>query len=126
MDTAERDFFALHPEAEAPIKEFFSDPKAFSDPRISAAFERADYYGALEIANVRIESQEIAKERAAIKAARDAAAAEEKKKIDLKKKGSVIRTSSKPEVKPQEEFKPPTPSESIAAEAARRRALRNQ
>lgn len=126
MDSAERDFFALNPEAEAPIKEFFSDPKVFSDPRISAAFERGDYYGALEMANVRIESKAIAKEKAAIKTAQDAALAEEKKKIDLKKKGSVIRTSSKSESKPLEEFRPPTPSEVIADEAARRRALMNR
>jgi len=124
MDTAERDFFASHPEAEAPIKEFFSDTKVFSDPRISSAFERGDYYGALEIASVRIESQSLAAERKAIKDAREAALAEEKKKIDLKKKGSVIRSTSKTEAAPKEDWKPPTPEESIRAEAERRRRLR--
>ena len=62
---------------------------------------------------------------AAVEAARKAALADEKKKIDLKKKGSVIRTASKPESKPIEEFKPPTPGQLIEQEAARRRALRN-
>lgn len=126
MDTAERDYFAMHPESEAPIRDFFSDSKNFSDPRISSALERGDYYGVLEIANIRIEAKAVAAERNAIKAAREEAIAEEKKKADLKKKGSVIRTSSRPEVKPPEEFRELSPSETIAAEAARRRALMNR
>jgi hypothetical protein len=126
MDAAESQFFTVHPDLEGPVKEFFADGKNFSDPRVEDAMRRGDFYGVLEIAHNRIEAQRLAADRAAIKAAQDAAIAEEKKRIDLKKKGSVIRTTTKTEVKPPEEFKPPTPSEVIASEAARRRALRNQ
>ena len=126
MDNAERDFFALHPDMEPHIKDYFGDPKAFSDPAVSAAFERGDYYGALEIANVRIEAKRLAEERKAISAAREAETAEARKKADLKKKGAVIRSSTKPEVQPIEEFKPLSPAEVIAQEAARRRRFQNR
>ena len=131
MDTAEKDFLALHPELGSgdydSMKASFSDPEFFrKNPDVDHAFQRRDYYGALELARVKMKEVKVDAKLAEIKAAQEAVLADEKKRIDLKKKGSVIRTSSKPEVKPIEEFRVLSPSEVIAQEAARRRALMNR
>lgn len=131
MDTSERDFLALHAELDPAdyesMKASFSDADYFRrNTDIDAAFQRGDYYGALELAYTKVERQKINNEREAMKAARDAAMAEDNRKAELKKKGSVIRTASKPESKPVEEFKVLTPEQVIREEAARRRKLRGQ
>jgi hypothetical protein len=130
MDTAEKDFLALHSELEPTdyesLKSSFSDADFFrKNPDVDHAFQRRDYYGALELAYTKVERQKLSQERAAIKAAQAAALAEEQKKVDLKKKGSVIRTASKPEAKPKEEFKPPTAEDYIRQMQAKRRAAMN-
>jgi len=131
MDTAEKDFLAIHSELDSgdydSMKKSFSDPEFFrANPDVDHAFQRRDYYGALELARVKLKESKLNEKLAEIKAAQEAARTDEQRKIDLKKKGSVIRTTSKTESKPPEEFRPPTPSEVIAAEAARRRALMNR
>jgi hypothetical protein len=131
MDTAERDFLALHSELESKdydsMKSSFSDPEFFrKNPDVDHAFQRRDYYGALELARVKLIEGKLNEKLSAIKAAQDAAIAEEKRKADLKKKGSVIRSSSKPEAKPIEEFKVLSPAEIISKEAARRRSFMNR
>lgn len=130
MDTSEKDFMALHSDLDPgdyeAMKSSFSDPEFFRmNPDVDAAFARKDYYGALELVYTKVERQKLAKERAEIKAARDAALAEEQKIIELKKKGSVIRTASKPEAKPKADWKPPTNKEVIAEMAANRRGAMN-
>jgi len=131
MDTAEKDFLALHADMDSndyeAMKSSFSNADFFrNNPDVDHAFQRRDYYGALELAYTKVERQKLSQERAAIKAARDAALADEQKRTELKKKGSVIRTASKPEVKQKEEIRILTPEEVIREEAARRRALRGQ
>ena len=131
MDTAEKDFLALHADMDSndyeAMKSSFSNADFFrNNPDVDHAFQRRDYYGALELAYTKVERQKLTQERAAIKAARDAALADEQKRTELKKKGSVIRTASKPEVKQKEEIRILTPEEVIREEAARRRALRGQ
>lgn len=130
MDTSEKDFLAIHGDMEPgdydAMKSSFSNPDFFRvNPDVDAAFARKDYYGALELAYTKVERQKLAKERAAIKAAQAAALAEEAKKVELKKKGSVIRTASKPENKPQEAFRPQTPQEVVLEMQAKRRGLMN-
>jgi len=109
------------------MKSSFSNADFFrNNPDVDHAFQRRDYYGALELARVKMKEAKLDAKLAEIKSAQEAVLAEEQKRIELKKKGSVIRTSSKPEAKPPEEFKVLTPSELIAHEAARRRALMNR
>lgn len=128
MDTAERDFLALHSEMDSgdyeSMKASFSNPDFFrANPDVDHAFQRRDYYGALELARIKMKETKLDARLAEIKAAQDAAVAEEQRKIELKKKGSVIRTASKPEAKPKEEYKPMSNADYVAREAARRRGL---
>jgi hypothetical protein len=127
MDTAEKDFLAIHTEMDSSdydsMKKSFSDPEFFrANPDVDHAFQRRDYYGALELARVKMKEAKLDAKLAAIKTAQDAVIAEEQRKVELKKKGSVIRTASKPEVKPKEEWKPPTRSEIVREMQASRRA----
>ena len=127
MDTSEKDFLAIHTDLDKAdyeaMKTSFSNPEFFRlNPDVDAAFARRDYYGALELAYTKLERQKLAKEREAIKKAQAEAIAEEQRTIELKKKGSVLRTSSKPEVVQEEEWKPPTREETIKKMAAQRRS----
>jgi hypothetical protein len=129
MDTAEKDFLAIHSELGSgdydSMKASFSDPEFFrNNPDVDHAFQRGDYYGALELGRVKLIEKKLNDQLLSIKTAQEAARADEQKKIDLKKKGSVIRTTTKTEAQPKEEWKPPTPEESIRQEAERRRRLR--
>jgi hypothetical protein len=130
MDTAEKDFLALHTEMEPTdydaMKSSFSDPEFFrKNPDVDHAFQRRDYYGALELARIKLVEKKLNEKFGAIKAAQEAALAEEQKRIDLKKKGAVLRTTSKQEAKPKEEFKPPTAEDYIRQMQAKRRASMN-
>jgi len=113
MDMAEKNFLVRHPELEPSdyeeLKASFSNAEYFrNNPDVDDAFQRRDYTGALELARVNLKDRKINEKLAEIEKARQAIIAEEQKRIDLKKKGSVIRTASKPEVKPKEPEKPPT------------------
>jgi len=129
METAERDFLALHSEMDPTdyesMKNSFADADFFRrNPDVDHAFQRKDYYGALELARVKLVEKKLNDQLSAIKAAQEAALADEQKRIELKKKGSVIRTASKPEAKQKEEFRELTPLEATRAEAKRRQRLR--
>ena len=131
MDMAEKNFLVRHPELEPSdyeeLKGSFSNPDFFrNNPHVDDAFQRRDYTGALELARVVIKEQKLNEKLVAIEDARKAILAEEQKRTDLKKKGSVIRTASKPEPKPKEEFKVLTPIEVVREEAARRRRLQGR
>ena len=130
MDTAERDFLAIHPEMEPAdyesMKSSFAEPDFFRrNPDVDDAFQRRDYRGALELARVKLVEKRLNDQLSAIKTAQAAVLAEEQKRTELKKKGSVIRTASKPEVKQKEEFKPPTPEEYIRQMQSKRRVAMN-
>ena len=125
---AEKNFLVRHPELEPSdyeeLKASFSNAEYFrNNPDVDDAFQRRDYVGALEMARVNLKERKLTEKTLEIEKARQAILAEEQKRIDLKKKGSVIRTASKPEAKPKEEYKPLSPSEYIAKEKARRAAL---